>query len=102
MVGMKRQTRLWESRGEAPGDDLRNTRSDIRIVAQPAQLDVSPNKKRPPISPAWIDPGLVTGGARSRNHKKTHRRCDTLPAHLLDRSQMYAKLKKANRFHRVV
>jgi hypothetical protein len=28
-------------------------------------------KKRPPISPAWIHPGLVIGGARSRNHKKT-------------------------------
>jgi len=33
-------------------------------------MGVSP-KKRPPISPAWIHPGLVTGGARSRNHKKS-------------------------------
>ena len=54
-------------------------------------LTAAAQKKRPPISPAWIVPGLVTGGARSRNHKKTRRWCDTLPAHLLDRSQMYAK-----------
>jgi len=36
-----------------------------------AQHGGNPQKKRPPISPAWIHPGLVTGGARSRNHKKT-------------------------------
>jgi hypothetical protein len=58
-------------------------------------------KKRPPISPAWIHPGLVTGGARSRNHKKSRLRCDTRRAHLLDRSSMYAELKIAERFHRV-
>ena len=58
-------------------------------------------KKRPPISPAWIHPGLVIGGARSRNHKKTRPRCDTHRAHFLDRSLMYAELKIANRFHRV-
>ena len=62
---------------------------------------VSPQKKRPPISPAWISPGLVTGGARSRNHKKTRRWCDTLPAHLLDRLQMYAEPNVAKRFVRV-
>src|SRR5579859_2086901 len=60
-----------------------------------------PKKKRPPISPAWIHPGLVTGGARSRNHKKSRLRCDTRRAHLLDRTSMYAELKIGNRFHRV-
>jgi hypothetical protein len=58
-------------------------------------------KKRPPIIPAWIVPGLVTEGARSRNHKKTRRWCDTLPAHLLDRIQMYAERNPAERFVRV-
>jgi len=58
-------------------------------------------KSAPPISPAWIVPGLVTGGARSRNHKKTRRWCDTLPAHLLDRIQMYAERNPAERFVRV-
>ncbi len=42
-------------------------------------------KKAPPVSPAWIDPGLVNGGARSRNHKKTRPRWDTLQALFLDR-----------------
>jgi hypothetical protein len=60
-----------------------------------------PQKKRPPISPAWIYPGLVIGGARSRNHKKTRRRCDTLSAHLLDRIQMYAERNNTERFVRV-
>ena len=39
-------------------------------MAQPCACSLHA-KKRPPISPAWIHPGLVTGGARSRNHKKT-------------------------------
>lgn len=62
---------------------------------------VSPQKKRPPTSPAWICPGLVIGGARSRNHKKTRRWCDTLSAHLLDRVPMYAELNVRKRFIRV-
>ena len=61
----------------------------------------SSQKKRPPISPAWIHPGLVTGGARSRNHKKSRLVYDTRLAHLLDRTPMYAGLKIPDRFHRV-
>jgi hypothetical protein len=50
------------------------------------------------VSPAWMNPGLANGGARSRNHKKMrlqhgfeerNSRCTPmLSAHLLDRKPL--------------
>jgi|KBSMisStaDraftv2_1062788.scaffolds.fasta_scaffold385306_2 hypothetical protein len=55
------------------GESLEGSAIELRTSLRKRlrNMDVTPQKKRPPISPAWIHPGLVTGGARSRNHKKT-------------------------------
>src|SRR5579859_5064008 len=92
------RSRLWQSRLTGKRQRFGQPRCHRELCAT---CEGSPKKSAPPISPAWIHPGLVTGGARSRNHKKSRLRCDTRRAHLLDRTSMYAELKIGNRFHRV-
>ena len=58
-------------------------------------------KKRPPISPAWIQSRSGNRRGEEPQSQEIAPGVRTRLAHLLDRSLMYAELKASNRFHRV-